>query len=271
MRGKVWGGWGLLLLGLTACGSRPKAAGTVAGALSGHVFVTGPVRGAIVSAYHYDPRTGRRLSEIAQSDPTTEDGSYEVALGIEDGPVLLVARGAGASYVEPATGATVTFDVAAELSSVYAQWTSAMDLDFAFPSGDRALDLEINPFTDLAVTYGQARLALGRDGTLGDGLRRSYLLFAEHLELDFWWVPPVDLTAAGPRSWNAAAQADALFAGLSMLVRRMGEESGTGGFSSLALLELLERDLSNGVSMAGAWTGRPWRSAPAPRNASSRA
>src|SRR5687768_10158041 len=82
-----------------ACGGdRPGHDTVVAGSLAGKVHVTGPVRGAIVSAHALDLATGEAGPLIGRSEPTDEFGTFAIEMGIHTGPVLLEARGPAASY-----------------------------------------------------------------------------------------------------------------------------------------------------------------------------
>src|SRR5262249_57130728 len=105
-----------------ACNHVPSQ--RVNGSIDGVVYLTAPVGGATVTAYALDPQTGQTIdpqtkmpaqTELGHSAPSGGDGSFHVELGGYTGLVLLSARGANASYVEPATGQTVTWDAAEQL------------------------------------------------------------------------------------------------------------------------------------------------------------
>ena len=100
-----------LVLAIGGCGDAESQTGRVAGTLDGFVYATAPVSGAVVTAYRVDPMTGRQAAQVAQSEPTTPDGHFHLELGPYYGPLLVVARAAGASYTEPATGLQVQWDV----------------------------------------------------------------------------------------------------------------------------------------------------------------
>src|SRR5262245_45904215 len=120
------------LLGLGACNEVPKPVGPVEGTIAGVVYISAPVGGVIVSAYGYDHGTGEKGMLIAQSETTGADGHFVVPLGVYYGPVLLEVLGPSGSYIEPATGKTVTFDSATRLRAVYAKMIQqgSIQLDF---------------------------------------------------------------------------------------------------------------------------------------------
>jgi hypothetical protein len=94
--------------------------GQVHGTIDGWVYLTAPVGGVVVSAYAYDPQSGMPMgAELGQSAPTTPDGAFHLDLGIYFGPVLLVGRGNGATYVEPSTGQQVSWDAAQVIRAAF--------------------------------------------------------------------------------------------------------------------------------------------------------
>src|SRR5262249_38153768 len=108
-----------LFLCLAACASRPVDSGMVNATIEGRVFVTGPVAGVVVSAYALDMSDGARGDLVATSTPTDESGAYHMDLGSFHGPLILVARGAGGTYTEPATGIVAHWDATTELRAAF--------------------------------------------------------------------------------------------------------------------------------------------------------
>ena len=227
-----------------ACDDVPTPNGNANGTIDGYVFVSSAVGGVTVTAFAYDAQSGRPGAQLAQSLPTTNDGKFHLELAHYTGPLVLEARGAGAAYLEAATGVSVNWNTGNLLRAVFVKG-QLPSLNFTMDAGD-ASTLVISPFTDLAVNYAEARLAHHRETVFTDSLGKSYALFREHLENDFWSVVPVDLTTGGPRSLDVTVQAGAELAGLSMLVKLTDDELGTQGHSTLQLEELLRRDVVGG-------------------------
>src|SRR5262245_52894219 len=113
-----------LLAAMLGCAEKPVPRGAVNAGIDGTVFVTGPVAGVVVSAYELDLQTGAQGKLVGQSMPSDDLGAYHIDLGNHFGATLLVARGVGGSYVEPATGVTVNWDSSTQLRAVYAEWKS---------------------------------------------------------------------------------------------------------------------------------------------------
>lgn len=250
-----------MLAALLSCSAR-EAPPALDGTIDGYVFVTGPTAGAVVTAYALDRETGATGEALATSDPTTAEGAFHLSIGNYFGPVLLVARGVGATYAEPASGVTVAWDASTALRGLVTTWTADGALAFDVARGDAIADVVLSPFTELAVAYAAARVTSGRSATFGAALPVSVQLWWDHLRVDFWKVPPVSLTEGDAGGWNAAVQAGLALAGLSQLVRRMAEESSISpaGLTTLGLLALLQRDLTDagaqldGVDPGGALT-----------------
>jgi hypothetical protein len=230
---------------VTAC-TEPETAGRVNATIDGLVYITGPVAGARVSAYAWDLKTGERGELLAQSEATSETGAFHVELGNYAGPILLVARGIGATFVEPASG-TVTWDSQTELRGTYATWDKTGELTFEVPSGEALADVMVSPWSDLALSYTDGRFVSKRSLSYRAAAGRAFGLLRDHLELDYFAVVPTSLGAEGATSWNANAQAGLVLAGLSDWVRRAAFDShlSAAGLTSLQLLELLRRDLSD--------------------------
>jgi len=239
---------GVLFLLLCAQACSGKSAGAPAnGTIDGVVVVTAPVTGAVVTAYSFDPDTGARGAQLASSEPTAEDGAFHLDLGIHYGPIVLSARGVGATYVEPATGVTVAWDSTTELLATYVHRDESQELVFDLKRADAIAAFVVSPWSTLAVGYADARAAAGEAYT--DALARSHGLLRDHLELDFWAVLPSSLTDGTAGGWNDQVQFGAELAGWSQLVRRMAKDSNIseGGLTSLQLLDVLQRDLSDGL------------------------
>ena len=226
-----------------ACSDNDGTGRHVSGSIDGLVVIAAPVGGAIVTAYPYDRATGVRGSAIASSDPSDSSGAFHLPLGIYFGPILLVARGPGASYVEPTNGDTVPWDQALELRALYLARTAAGDLDPEFARGTAATNFVLSPFTEFAVDNALAQMS-SRSMGFTDSVERSTILFHDHLELDFWATSPADLTTGGTRAWDPTVQFGLELAGLSELVARITADSGSGGFSSNVLVQYLLRDAS---------------------------
>src|SRR5215831_2984980 len=92
----------LVLAGIVGCGQEIKPKADVVGSIDGYVFVTGPVSGAVVKLYAYDPVTGDRVGypdhPIATSVPTSSDGHFHFDFGPTYGPMWLEARSPEAMY-----------------------------------------------------------------------------------------------------------------------------------------------------------------------------
>ncbi len=229
---------------VAACGGRPNTGGPSNGSIDGRVVVTGPVAGAVVTAYAFDLGSGAPAEVLAVAEPTPADGTFHLDLGPYEGPVLLVARGIGATYREPASDVPVAWDASTELRGMYVAWTPGGDLTFTFPREATVTDQILSPWTDLVVTYAEARLQSGRSPTYAIAVSDAHRRFRDHLEVDFWSTPPADLTQ--PTSgWNASVQAGVEIAGFSMLTRRAAEDSSISpaGLTSLHLQARLTEDL----------------------------
>lgn len=232
---------------LAAC-TDPETVGRVNATIAGFVYVTGPVAGARVAAYSWDLETGNKGELLAQSEPSSETGAFSLELGNYASPVLLVARGIGATYVEPASG-TVTWDSQTELRGTFAVWDTTGALAFDVPSGEALADVIISPWTDLALSYTDGRFVSKRSRSYKDAATRALGLLRDHLEVDHFAVAPQSLNEAAT-SLNTTTQASLVLAGLSQLARRAALDSNlsAAGLSTLQLLELLRRDLSDSTA-----------------------
>lgn len=228
-----------------ACGDDGDAA-TVNGAVDGKVLVTAPVTGAIVTAYAIDLETGELGKAIASSQPTDEDGAFHIDLGVHFGPLMLIARGVGATYIEPASGVTVAWDTTTELRALYVAWTPEQALTLDFKRGSKVTNVQLTPFSELAVAYGFARHTARKSPTLEEAFKHAHQRFRDFLKVDFWSVGPADLTRP-TGAWNDSVQYGAELAGLSALVLKMAKDSqiSEAGLSSLQLLGLLRRDIGD--------------------------
>lgn len=245
---------------LTACSNGPTVNGDVNAVVDGVVWMTGPVAGVVVSAYNLDLTTGTQGGLVAQSKPTSEAGAYHIDLGNHIGPLLLMAKGVGGTYVEPATGVTVNWDSSTQLRAVYVTWTLGFDLKFDIESGD-AVVANLSPWSEWATAYAGGRLQSHRESKYTDALKSAIFRFRDHVELDFWNVAPVVLSDKTVGAWNNQIQAGVAHAALSALTLRMARESqiSTAGLSSLQLLAAVRDDLTDpmavldGVGIQGAW------------------
>lgn len=242
---------------LSACGSgRPSTDNPTRGSISGVVYVTGPVAGAIVSAFAFDAETGELGELIADAEPTAADGSFTVELGNWDGEVLLVARGAAAAYVEPASGANAIFESATVLRAFPVQWdNAAINLHFGFERESDLMSVVISPWSELAVEYADVRRRTFFE-PYPEARDEAYRLLHQHLEHDFFAVVPrslVDADAAA--AWDERAQAGMVAAAFSYLARRIAVASSVApsSLSSLVLLDALKSDLNaSGAVLDGA-------------------
>lgn len=240
----------LLLLG----GCHPVPPGTPAsGTISGAVYMTAPIGGVVVTAYSVNPATGALGDAIGSSSPTAADGSFSIDLGVYYGPLLLEARGLGATYTEPASGTTVTWDAAQTLRAVWTTWTPTKALSVDYVRGSSTHGFIISPITELALDYALATTPTA--SSFAVALTTSTLLFRDHLEVDFWQQLPLDFTVETATTWAAPATFGLELAGLSELVTRMATDSATSGLSSMDLLRLLTLDaqdaLFDGKSLQG--------------------
>ena len=218
----------LSLVMLTLCGCDSfEPAGDVAGTIDGVVVLASPVGGVVVAAHSYDLQTGALGAEIAHSDPTGPDGSFHVDLGINFSPVMLVARGSGATFTEPSNGAQVGWDAAQSLHAPIVAWSDSGAARFDFVRGAKVAGVVIGPWSELAHVLASARQARSLDGGFSASVEKVMLLLRAHLEIDFWSTTPVDLTSGDDRTWQAPVQAGLEAAGLSQLVAASGWRSGT--------------------------------------------
>jgi hypothetical protein len=244
------------LLGLS-CGERPEPEGVVNGRIEGAVWLTGPVAGAMVSAYALDLATGVEGELLGQSAATEDDGRFHIELGNHTGPVLLIARGVGARYVEPASGIAATWDSSTELRAVLVSSVTGSDLEFELESGGVATAV-LSPWSDWAMAHAEGRVAAGREGRYVDALKTAIHRFRDHVELDFWEVIPVVLSDPAVGAWSEQVQAAVLSSALSALTLRMARESriSASGLSSLQLVAAVREDVGDPeASLDGQGTG----------------
>lgn len=216
--------------------------------LGGTVYVTGPVEGAVVSVYELDLAAGDRGELLATSEPTDAAGAYVVELGVYEGPLLLEARGPAARYTEPASGAEATFDAPTRLRAFVVDWDVVGEsLHFGNRYTEPRADVIISPFTELAVAYADTRVRLGFSATYELAAADSVLLWWDHLEFDFWRVPPRSLVQGAVGPFNERVHAGVLYTGLSHMARRIAVDSSLSpaAVSSLSLLDALELDLAD--------------------------
>jgi hypothetical protein len=236
----------IAMLALYGCGSF-EPAGDVNGTIDGVVVLTAPVGGVVVAAHAYDVATGALGAEVAHSDPTGPDGQFHLDLGIAFGPMMLIARGSGATFTEPSTAAQVSWDAAQSLRAPIVAWSDSGTARFVFDRGAKVAGVVIGPWSELAYVLASARQARDLDDAFSTSLEKVLLLLRAHLEVDLWSTTPVDLTSGDDRTWQAPVQAGLEAAGFSQLVARMATASGTGGLSSVDLLHVLSRDAADGL------------------------
>lgn len=246
---------------VAACTNSPNPVGDVNAMIDGRVYLTGPVAGVIVTAKRLDVTTGAIGEDLAAAAATDATGAFHLELGNAEGPIVLVARGASASYVEPASGISAAWDISTELRAAYLELTAGQDLSFYLPLGAHVTDFVISPWSELAFTYAEARQAAPDrffDADFRASLRQSHSLVAAHLEHIFWSTLPVDLTAGPAAGWNDGALAGVELAGFSMLVRRMADASSISpaGLTSLRLLAALGKDLRDPVAQLDGLAGQ---------------
>lgn len=223
-----------IALGLVACDEPPSSPRDANTTINGLVVVTAPVTGAVVSAYRVDAKSGVLGDLVATSDPTSEDGSFHIELGSAKGFILLVAKGVGATYIEPAAG-SVQWDSSVALRAFPVERLPSQELDFELGYDAKVESLVISPWSELAVAYADARLRHQYSKTYSEALGRSFSLFFDHLELAFWETLPASLTGPAVGGWNTQVQAGLELAGLSQWVRRAANDS---NFSASALTTL---------------------------------
>ncbi len=234
----------VLLTLFVACNSRPDVQGKVNATIDGQVFVTGPVEGALVSAYVLDLASGQEGELLATSAKTSANGTYHLDLGSYKGPILLVARGVGATYVEPASGVTVAWDSSTELRAPFVEWKGpALNFQLALA---QATQITISPWSELAVTYASSRSVHQKSPSYAAALDAAVKAFRDHLEVDYWSVPPTDLTS-GAAAWNEPVKLAVAYTAVSKLVLRMAQESqiSPSGLTTLQLLASLRTDLED--------------------------
>jgi hypothetical protein len=233
-----------------SCGERPATQGKVNATVDGVVWMTGPVTGAVVSAYALDLDKGTPGELVGQSKPTDSSGAYHVDLGNHVGPLVLVAKGVGASYVEPATGVAVSWDSSTTLRSSFVEWTAGFDLNLSLASG-AAATVHLSPWSEWATATSLARAQARRDRSYAEALRSATFRMRDHLEIDFWSVTPQVLTEKPVGAWNNQVQAGVATAALSALSYRMARDSriSTAGLSTLQLLSAVRDDLGDTLGL----------------------
>src|SRR5262249_25361207 len=152
---------------------------------------------------------GMRGELVGASMPTDERGAYHLDLGSFHGPLLLVARGAGGKYTEPATGVVAHWDPTTELRAAFVARSNGEELRFDLESGETATAI-LSPWSEWTVASASARLATKKDATYADALNHATDEFRGILELDAWSVVPADLAGGAVGAWNDAVQAGLL-------------------------------------------------------------
>src|SRR5687767_6965575 len=107
--------FGLVGLGLILACGRPII--IPKGEITGHVYVSGPLVGAIVKAYQVGADGKPVGKPLGQSAPTANDGAFRVPIGSGHGTIYLEAEGP-ATYIELSGGATVSLDPGALVSGL---------------------------------------------------------------------------------------------------------------------------------------------------------
>jgi hypothetical protein len=209
--------------------------------------MTAPVQGATVTAYSYDLARQEQGTPLGVSTATSAGGAFHIDFkGPAPEAVLLVARGANASYREPASGQTVSWDADTTLRGFMVARAGGSVVVGAQAAGTAQT---LSPFTDLAVAFAQATRREAPAQGMATAIGRAYELMAEHLEVDFFATVPADLVVGAMSSWGGPAQFGLVLSGFSVLSERL--EGASGMADSVALLDVLRQD-----SIAAPFDGR---------------
>ena len=241
-----------VLLAAMACSSRPESSELLQGKISGWVTVSGaPVQGARVFAYSSSDGGERRV--LGESEITSELGTFSITIpGTYEGPIELEALGAGAQYIESASGATASFTSRTLLRAHVLEWEIPdVTLNFVVERGDERDDVVINPFTEFAFAYGEALTATRAGMSPAVAREQATRMLLDHLEYDFFSTVPASLVDGTVGDVNDVERAGALAAGLSMLARRVAVASSVspGSISSLTVLDALVRDVTDDAAV----------------------
>jgi hypothetical protein len=236
---------------LGSCGSKPHPTEFVNGTVSGHVYVTAPVDGALVSIYAWDPATNTRGFLLAQAE-TDLAGFYTADLGAHHGGLLVLALGSDAAYIEPASGERIEWSSSTALRGVFVDRMASEVLRFELERGED-VTVDVSLWSDVALAYAESRANQNSLDRLDvpEAFQRAFNFLAEHLELDFWEVVPASVTAGPVGGWQDRAQLGVLTAGISALALRMATDSGMSpnAVSGLDLLAILREDLADKKSL----------------------
>ena len=234
-----------LALAIAACGTKAPDNFVPDTEVSGFVCVGS----SCVSAVVVVARDAEDESEVARSEPTDSSGAFSLSIPPTfTGELVLEASGAGATYVEPASGANATFGSQTRLRSPLFRYDEDQ-VNFEYYV-DRASIWEgviISPFSELATVYAEERQRAGIDPSFAVARDRSIRIFRDHVGYDYWSVKPVALTEGDVGTFGEAELAGAVGAGFSMLARRIAVASSLdpGTISSLSLLDALVADLKD--------------------------
>jgi hypothetical protein len=177
--------------------------------LDGVVWITGPVDGAVVTAYQLVD--GARTTTLATTT-TGADGAWHLAVGVAYEHLELEAR--GGAYTE-ATGGRVVLDAGDPLRG----------LALAVEPGEHRAGVAITPWSHLVVALADARLAAGRAANANAALDGARGLIRDHLDLDPTQTPIADLAATAGSPTPAVRHALSL-AGLAQLADQIARAAG---------------------------------------------
>jgi hypothetical protein len=244
-----------LSIALFACGDRPQSGDAVTNPVTGIVYMTAPVQGAIVRAYDFNPETGETGTLLGESEPTEADGVFSMELAPAVGAVLFEARGPVATWTEPASGSTAPLGGATRLRAIPATRSKTTGLVSVGLEFGKNIEVAIGPISELAVTYAYGLRESG--GSMLEHLQTAYELFRAHFEYDFWRVAPRMEKDAALGAFDESTHATLIHIGLSHWARRIASASSAepGSISSLTILEGLKADLAAGSIFDGQVAG----------------
>ncbi len=228
-----WGGCVLVVAALAVgCGdvvAPPQQSSTVRGV----AWMSGPLAGAVVTAYEVDDLGERVGVPLGVGAPTGADGVFEVVVGVSSGSVLLEFDGAGASWQELATGATAQGAAGAVLVVVVRSL-----------SVDELRDgVVASPITTMAAAHARARVAAGNEATYALAVERSEVLLGTHFGgIEPQRTRPVAPTAAAQAALDPALRYGLVLASLSGLAAELAALEGAA-IDTLAVTAALAEDL----------------------------
>jgi hypothetical protein len=209
----------------TAAGDLSAGGGTTTGMMSGTATM-GPVSGATVAAYAV---AGGAMGAQVGSALTDGTGNFSVALGTYAGTVMLQLT--GGSFVDPATGTTMTMQAGDVLTSCVP----------SVLAGSTTTGVQLTPLTSMA----QARAQHLSGGMNAANVAAANTAVGHYFMVgDILTTPPMNPTVAGS---GAAATQDARDYGMS--IAAMSEYAKTVGMSvsSSGIVSAMMKDATDGV------------------------